>query len=60
MGDALELSGAGEGRKEKFLFDGCRVSVLQGEEVLGADGGNGHRKTRMPSLPLTCAPKWLI
>lgn len=29
------VPGAGGGRKEKLLFHGCRVSFLQGENILG-------------------------
>jgi hypothetical protein len=41
-----------KGRNEKFLFNGYRVSVLQGEEVLKTDGTDGHTKIWIYLLPL--------
>lgn len=51
--DHLMLPGAGcQGRNEKFLFIGYKVSVLQGEEVGQTNGRSGHTKIWVYLLPL--------
>lgn len=51
--DHLMLPGAGcQGRNEKFLFIGYKVSVLQGEEVGQTNGRDGHTKIWIYLLPL--------
>lgn len=38
-----------------FEFNGDRVSVWNGENVLGTDGGNGGDGEDVPNAPEVCA-----
>ena len=50
---------AWRGNRELLLFNGDRVSVGDGENVLEMEDGNGYRTIGVSLMPLNCTHKWL-